>query len=322
MGVFLSHRSSYKYWQQASTAEGFKALRLPRQMSYTSVKAINKLDSLSFLKNDTADLTVSQARARGGSSKAHFHVNKRAPHTHKYYMIGEDVAVSSPESCFLELAGEMTKLQLIVAGFSLCSKYYIRDDKFHTRNPVTSVRKISKFLAKHPRTESCKKALSALLYVCDNSASPMESFLSIALITPRRLGGYNIKKPRLNAQVQSSNQGVMLRKGFECDLLWTKNNVAVEYDSNLHHLNEAKFAQDSARRAGLQNCGIQVITVTTRQFFNNGFFDEVARALAYFLHKYIPKSKPDFLGRRSELVRYVSLYLDINKSKSPHLTAV
>lgn len=322
MGVFLSHRSSYKYWQQASTAEGLKAVRLPEQMHYTNNKAVNVLDVLSFLQDVTVDLTVSQAKARGESPKARFHVNKRAPKTHKYYKISEGVAVSSPESCFLELAGVMTKVQLIVAGFTLCSKYYIQGDKLLARNPLTSVARIRRYLEKHPRTESCKKALSALLYVCDNSASPMESFLAIALVTPRRLGGYYIEKPLLNAQIKSSNQGVMLRKGFECDLLWVKHNVAVEYDSNMHHLGEAKFAQDSARRAGLQNCGIQVITVTTKQFFNNGFFDEVARALAYFLHKHIQKSKPDFLGRRSELLHYVSQCLHINKQNPMHLTAV
>ena len=65
MGVFLSHRSSYKYWQQASTAEGLKAVTLPEQMHYTNNKAVNVLDVLSFLQDVKVDLTVSQAKARG-----------------------------------------------------------------------------------------------------------------------------------------------------------------------------------------------------------------------------------------------------------------
>ena len=67
---------------------------------------------------------------------------------------------------------------------------------------------------------------------------------------------------------------------YRCDLLWPAADIAVEYDSFLHHGSRAKMADDARRRNDLLARGTTVVSITGRTVWNLIELDEIARLLA------------------------------------------
>ncbi|MCL1895345.1 MAG: hypothetical protein FWG03_02225 [Clostridiales bacterium] len=122
---------------------------------------------------------------------------------------GNGLMVSSPEFCFLQMAGQLTLAKLIELGYELCGVYSMpnADDKnvpergFYNRQPLTSIKKLKAFLDSMPGVKGRKKAMRALRYLRDGSASPMETKLAILLTLPYMLGGYGFSLPEMNKRI-------------------------------------------------------------------------------------------------------------------------
>ena len=67
------------------------------------------------------------------------------------------------------------------------------------------------------------------------------------------------------------------RSHYVADLLWQKQQVIVEYDSDAFHLTSASHHHDSVRRAVLENAGYRVISITRNHLVS---IDEMNRAAA------------------------------------------
>lgn len=91
--------------------------------------------------------------------------------------------------------------------------------------------------------------------------------------SPRPLLNQRINIPRSSSQLIRNDH-------FRCDLLWPKEGLAIEYDSDLHHVGAQKIAKDASRRDALALLGIQAITVTNKQFASMNEMDKVAHAVA------------------------------------------
>lgn len=81
----------------------------------------------------------------------------------------------------------------------------------------------------------------------------METLLALLLYLPNNLGGYGLKKPKLNYRVDApaSLRELADRSYCLCDLCWPEANLAVEYDSRLHHSEPGRQAamRDGAARS-------------------------------------------------------------------------
>jgi len=229
------------------------------------------------------------------------------------YFIGAEngLEVSSPEFCFLQMAGQLPLAELIELGYELCGTYSIPIDGdsnvpargFYQRQPLTSIKKISAFAARLPGFKGQKNATCALRYILEDSASPMETKLAILLTLPYKSGGFGFPKPKLNAHITpSKTEGRSSSKTFyTCDLLWQDHDLAVEYDSDQFHTGSTHIADDSKKRNALALMGITVITVTTQQLYNSSEFEKVARILAKCMGRRLAFKKPDFAAAHREL---------------------
>lgn len=206
-----------------------------------------------------------------------------------YYLI-------PPEYLFLQMAETMSFIDLLMLGFELCGTYFGRQatNTFNEsavplprHNPFTKASKIKRFLDSDvaSQTKGIKQAKQAAKFLLDNSYSPRESTLALMLTLPRRLGGYALPRPLLNQRINipRNNSQLTLNDHFRCDLFWPKENLAIEYDSDLHHTGARKIAKDASRRDALALLGIQVITVTNKQFASMKEMDKVAHAVAKIL---------------------------------------
>ena len=198
-----------------------------------------------------------------------------------------------PEYLFLQMAETMNFLDLLLLGFELCGTYFSGQgiDAFASTStasprhkPFTRANKIARFLDSDvaSQTKGIAQAAQASKFLLDNSDSPRESALALMLTLPRRLGGYALPRPLLNKRINipRSNSQLIRNDHFRCDLLWPKEGLAIEYDSDLHHVGAQKIAKDASRRDALALLGIQAITVTNKQFASMNEMDKVAHAVA------------------------------------------
>lgn len=170
-------------------------------------------------------------------------------------------------------------------------------------SPLSSVSRLRRYLDRAGGAPGAAKAQWALSHVRDNSASPMESLLALRLALPCPAGGYGMPHPEMNgrvaiAQEASSRYGQRYRV---CDLLWRKERVAVEYDSDAYHASVQKIAEDSARRSELMHAGISVLTMTSRLFYDYASFDAQAHVLGKMLRRRDRSQVRDLDRRRRAL---------------------
>ena len=186
----------------------------------------------------------------------------------------DDIAIISPELCFLLSAKYLPLHELVVLGNDLCGIYAL-DNKSdfgqNRRTPVTNRVKISSFVDRAHGIKGVQKARTAVKYLLNNSNSPMESRIAAITVLRNQFGGFSIFNPDLNYEVELSQEGKSLldRDQCCCDMVWKKQGVIVEYDSDLAHFTKKQFRYDKKRGTALQMSGYKVLTVT--KDFNRNF---------------------------------------------------
>jgi len=123
------------------------------------------------------------------------------------------------------------------------------------------------------------------------------------LTLPNKLGGYGLPRPELNARVVPSKTAgkFSTRAFYTCDLFWPDHGLAVEYDSTQFHTGSAHIADDSRKRNSLALMGVKVITVTTRQLYDERDFEKATSIIAKCLCKRLEYKNPGFTAAHMEL---------------------
>ena len=305
MTIFVSHISAFDFWRSTRVRPRFSAIRMPADMKYVRNDAVVRARAACAITPAPIHVNVPRSGVRNPHPNVRFHVDSKAPRYKKFYKIAKGVAVSSPETCLLELSHKLGRLELIQACYEICSGYRIINGEIEKHPPVTSRDEIYKFLETCKQVDRANRLRWALLFVSDNSQSPMETFLSMSFSVPRTLGGYRLPLPALNYMVAPNQNTLMRRNYFMCDLYWHSSKLCIEYDSNQFHFNERKLVEDSARRAALAACDINTLSITASQFYNIALFDEVARAVAGALSVSIPASSFKFITCRRMFLAFV-----------------
>ncbi|RDB64736.1 hypothetical protein C1878_01725 [Gordonibacter sp. 28C] len=217
--------------------------------------------------------------------------------------------VSSPELCFLQMAERENPVDLVMDGLELCGTYDISTGEMRSCAPLTTAAKLEAFVAKSAGAHGRKKALWALRFVVDGSASPRETVLAMLLCLPYRFGGYGFAPPCLNYRIDvgAHAQKMASRKFYRCDLYWPEAKLAIEYDSDSEHLGSRSAASDSSRRNALDALGVDVISVTTLQIASRVEMERIANHIGKRLGKRVQYKEPSFsvanLTLRTELLR-------------------
>lgn len=111
----------------------------------------------------------------------------------------------------------------------------------------------------------CRQVIS---YCADASASPMESRLFSYLRLPRRLGGFGMAPPELNGTIDLDveQQLVMDASELRIDLLWRRQRIGVEYESDQWHVSDVspeRVRRDKRRLSAAKLCGFDLLPLTT-----------------------------------------------------------
>ena len=189
------------------------------------------------------------------------------------------IPIISPELCFLLAANHLPLADLSLLSSDLSATYAIdRTARFGqiTRDPITSVNKISNYLSKIQNVDGIQKAKKAIRFALDGSHSPMESKIGVTNYLPKIYGGFASDKPELNAIVTLSREGAIYfqREVCCCDLYWEKQKVIIEYDSDLVHSNADQIRQDKKKSTALFLSGFKVLNLTKDQFRNINTVEE------------------------------------------------
>ncbi len=233
--------------------------------------------------------------------------------------IGHDLLVSTPAFMFVQLATKLDFTELILVGLELCghySKWRLPPATFeeqqlsareHKENrdttfkliPAARAQRISAYVERNNGMRGVSKARTALKWLLDESASPMESALYLLLCLPRARGGYGLPQPTLNPKVTiSTTDGITERYP---DLYWIARAIDVEYNSDDDHSGEWARYRDSRREVQLVTNKITVLPLTRVQLMNVDLFYEFADGLRKLLGERKRTTRFDWEARRAAL---------------------
>lgn len=218
----------------------------------------------------------------------------------------ENVLASSPNLCLVQMSTMMPFPKLIALGCEFAGVYRLSADNprgFLDAAPEITIASLSRFLSRVDGMHGTKTARRVLAYIIERSASPMETNVVLLLCLPRRLGGYGLPRPQMNARIDVGRRArkAASKKYYRCDLFWSEANLAVEYESDLRHMSSDSMANDSARRSALAYLGVEVVTLTKRQVLNVHELDRVALLLSKKLLKRVPAATNTWIRKRNEL---------------------
>ena len=327
MKWIISHQSALEFWRRAQAENALAEKRLRAMKFQAKPIDIVELQAENFYGLTTPlHVLVGACNARKVNRNLQCHVNTvELPHG-SFIRMDSGMVVSSPELCFLQMAGELPFVDLVALGYELCGNYRLatgndpagqnttgNDESAENRGfrddlPLTSVSNLISYIAKAIGSKGRKNAMKALHFVADGSASPMETILAIMIILPYRLGGYGFPKPLLNYCIEepsankSNPKSTSKPKVYYCDLYWPEEKVDVEYDSDAYHTGSARIEQDAIRRNALTNMGITVITVSRRQVIAALKMRELAKVLSRLLRKRLRYPRTEFTYRQAKLL--------------------
>lgn len=234
-------------------------------------------------------LLAPDASLRRDTAAKAFHVWSGPMPRGTFCHVGDDVFVSSPAFCFLQLAAGLEVVDLIQVGNEMCGAY--APSPYEATGllrcpPLTSVEEVASFCKRVTRVNGSKNALRAARYLAQGLASPMETALQMLLCLPPLLGGYGLCGARVNYPVDM-RLAVQARLDGDhclCDLFWPEHRLAVEYDGELAHLDGDR---DRERANRLSSIGITLVSVSKKQLFSREKTDVLAKQVAKHLGRRI-----------------------------------
>lgn len=221
------------------------------------------------------------------------------------YRIANGIFLPSPELALIQAARGKDLGEIARLGTALCSAFCLAEDSdaLLARAPLTSPADIAKTSGRYRDVPGCARVRSAVHWMLAKAASPRECALGLVLHLPPRFGGYGLPQPLLNEPLSLAKADKRLadRSYYVADLLWQKQQVIVEYDSDAFHLTSASHHHDSVRRAVLEGAGYRVIGITRNHLASVDEMDRAVATIARALKHPLRFRVQDFEQRQARL---------------------
>ena len=266
----------------------FHAVNIKRADSvYLSFNAIEEIKKILCTDKDLDVLTGPNATRRPSTGVKTYQGYNHLPTGSfvKIAEVGNDIlCMASPEMCFLFAASVLPLHEVVYIGNQLCAQYVTDRDSAigqRSREPITNVNKIKRFLKNAENLKGVKKARTAIKYVVDGCNSPREVFLAVIARLPRHYGGYGLPEFVMNGEVKLTKEGSSLI-GYDvlrADMVWYKQRKLVEYESNLMHLDKDQHEHDKKRSNAIQKAGFKVTYITAGQISDFGNIEDTFTSL-------------------------------------------
>ena len=209
--------------------------------------------------------------------------------------VDDDIYVSSPAFCFLQLARSLSVIGLVQLADELCGAYLpheFSETGIVRCPPLTTPASMRAVIERASARYGSQKALRALRYAVYGSASPMETALEMVLCLPTMLGGNGVPAPEMNRCVDMEHAVQHPEDGDLCigDLVWADRRLDVEYNGDEVHGDIEKRKRDDLRRNRLGSIGFKVIDAFDAHIKNPVSTDVLARQIMRHLGKQIDLS--------------------------------
>ncbi len=285
MNVYVGYESAYDYWDRAN----------PRQRELVAVKRtflraascsprdIFEAQNLLGVSGPLHVMVPAKAQRRFRADVV-AHACKLKSASAVFYQVSESVYVASPELCYFQLAKGRSLAACAHLGLEMCGSFFSRQNAKEPveREPVTTPVRL-RSMANRVYTDASRcDVVKALSWVMRGSRSPMESSLFLSLCLPRHYGGYALPFPTLNKEIPRTEalKTMSHKTRLEGDLVWGKENLIVEYNSNLNHTGGTRISEDARRMNALAHVGYRVIVATTGQVRNAGDICNLAEQIS------------------------------------------
>jgi len=150
MEWIMSHQSALEFWQRTVYND------IPRMKKLRAMKAKAKMTEADLIKADIfRDFTmplhvlVADGNARKVRHNIYCHTCSKEFPGGSFVQTDTGLIVSSPELCFLQMADELSFVDLVKLGFEICGSF--RPDKkkgFRNEQPLTSAAKLKAYIDK------------------------------------------------------------------------------------------------------------------------------------------------------------------------------
>lgn len=284
MKKYLSHFSAAIYWNVQSID-----------------RLIGKANLNKYLANEIKDITITEHKNSYRTKNYNIHTCSINLPRGSIKKTIDGQLVASPELTFLQLAHELNIQQTIFLGLQMCSSPAGDNNK-----SITTKSKLITFVNKMVGHRGRNKAIIALKYVINNSASPMESLGFMILTLPHYLGGFGLSGACFNQEVTLDYEGKKLLNKKRCfiDIFYKKANLAIEYDSMKYHSRPEEQAKDMIRATVLKRHGIEVVRFGSAQIANKLECRSFAYDIAKRLGKRIQIRTTKF-EHANKIIRYI-----------------
>lgn len=185
-------------------------------------------------------VTVFKSRDRRSRPGLKSHVTKRP----RRIQTVRGIPVLDPVSTFIQLAGSLSLVDLVVLGDAIVKRFKIKPSRL-----VAQCRKSGDYYA--------ARASEVALLVREGVDSPMETRLRLLIV----LAG--LPEPMTNVRIY--NEDGTLRRRF--DLYYPDGRLIVEYDGRQHANNSAQWHADLERREEFDAEGYRIIVVVGRDIY-------------------------------------------------------
>ncbi len=297
MKLLVSHHTALRYWRSATELE--VKVAKPTRIATTkgSVASVKDAKYLApadhgLVVNDKApcDVLVYDADSRRPAATLVPHVWSGPVPAGAFVRIAEGIFVSTPEFVYLQLAGTLDEVECARLANELCGYYNLRRYEHFTQRiaALTSKARLTNMVNRSKHCYGATKALAGLRWVCDNSRSPQETNVLLALCLPKRMGGMGLPLPKLNPQIELGGRlSSYVEEGkYFPDLMWERQvrgksvRVVVEYDSHEYHDEESDAEHTRIRRNEFKTVGMLVTSINRSQMKDAQSFIKAGRQIA------------------------------------------
>lgn len=210
--------------------------------------------------------------------------------TPSFVGIDDACACAIPELAYLYICQSGDLADHVRCAMELCGAYALgpnERDRITRYNlaPLSSKASIREYAQANHSVKGSGKALSALRYACDASASPMETALCMLLCLPPKSGGYGLPLPELNAELPIiAHLGSKREEGVRYgDLVYRSARLIIEYQSRLFHEYAGTSDDDEERRDDLEVMGYHVMFITPSRLKDFDRFEGIVQRIAHHL---------------------------------------
>lgn len=200
---------------------------------------------------------------------------------HAFYQLRPGLHIASPELAFARM-GRLNRgiMELAEIATNLCARYYIDPAGKIQERPhfVTTLERLSKFLAEAKGMDGASKAAAALRFAMANSGSPLETKTMLQFCSPFRKGGANLPFKAMNYDVRAGRLAHLLeQENFCLDLADPMTKIGLEYDGKDSHQNPS---DDMRRRNELKVLNWTVYPIDQNIIYNPDATIRTAKQLA------------------------------------------